>query len=73
MKISELIKELELIKSTEGDLECCTSEPHEYWGIIYNKIERITDTYISGMEIDNHAQPKGPKSGESEKCLVFKY
>jgi hypothetical protein len=66
MIISELIKELEKIKKEHGDLRVCTATPHEYWG------ETFSDIMIgSTLNINNHAQPDGPKSGKSEKSVVF--
>lgn len=73
MKISELIKVLEKKQEEHGDLECCTAKVHEYWGTVYCKIEQVTSDYIVGIDIEEHAQPEGPKSGKSEKCIVFKY
>ena len=66
MKITELIKKLEEIKSEHGDLNVCVSESHEYWGSIASY---LTD-YNMCIE---HAQPNGPKSGKSEKAVVFSY
>jgi len=66
MKISELIAKLEEIKSKEGDLAVCVSEPHEYWGSVQSHI-----TFDYNMCVTNHAQPDGPKSGKSEKAVVF--
>ena len=66
MKISQLIVKLEEIKNKEGDLNVCISESHDYWGSIQS---HLTDY---NMDI-NQAQPDGPKSGKSEKSLIFKY
>lgn len=66
MKISELISKLEEIKKEHGDLPVCVSEPHEYWGSIQS---HLTD---HNMSIE-HAQPDGPKSGKSEKAVIFEY
>ena len=64
MIISELIKLLELTLSQEGDIKVVTCESHEYWGTLHNNVE---DWNIRvGM-----AQPKGPKSGKQEKCLIL--
>lgn len=63
MKISELINLLQEDLKTYGDLTVCIAEEHEYWG-------ELTPTVYS-TRIDNHAQPHGPKSGLSEKALVF--
>jgi len=67
MKISELIVKLEEIKSKEGDLNVCVSESHEYWGSVQS---HLTEYNIDVIE---HAQPDGPKSGISEKAVVFGY
>ena len=67
MKISELITKLEEIKSKEGDLSVCVSESHEYWGSVQSY---LTESSIS---VNECAQPCGPKSGKSEKAVVFKY
>ena len=67
MKISELIAKLEEIKNKECDLNVCVSESHEYWGSV--------ETYLTeyNISLSEHAQPDGPKSGKSEKAVVFKY
>lgn len=63
--ISELISKLAEIKEEEGDLNCVFSIDHEYWG----SIER----YLSDDNVDvGNGQPEGPKSGLSEKCVLFK-
>lgn len=67
MKISELITKLEEIKDKEGDLNVCVSESHEYWGSVET---HLTEHNIS---VATHAQPEGPKSGKSEKAVVFSY
>ena len=67
MKISDLVKKLEDIKLKDGDLNVCVGEGHEYWGSIQRYLE---DCDVS---VSNHAQPEGPKSGESEKAVVFEY
>ena len=65
MKISELIEKLKNIQETDGDLEVCTTESHDYWGTIY---KRITDSSVS---VDGAAQPEGPKSGWVAKAVVI--
>lgn len=67
MKISELIIKLEEIKSKEGDLNVCVSESHEYWGSVQSHLTE------NNMNVSEHAQPDGPKSGISEKAVVFGY
>lgn len=67
MKISELIIKLEEIKNKEGDLNICVSESHEYWGTIESHFTEYN------LNISEHAQPDGPKSGKSEKAVVFEY
>ena len=67
MKISELIVKLEEIKSKEGDLNVCVSESHEYWGSVQSRLTEYN------MTVSEHAQPDGPKSGISEKAVVFGY
>lgn len=67
MKISEVILKLEEFQSQHGDINCVTSESDEYWGSIQNNIDEYN------LTINNHAQPKGPKSGESEVCVQFGY
>ena len=68
MIISELIYYLETVKKEHGDITVCTAKDHEYWGRVYNHI----DTKYN-IRIDSFAQPEGPKSGVSEKALVFNY
>lgn len=67
MKISELILKLQEVKDKEGDLNVCVSESHEYWGSVQRHIEE------HDINVSNHAQPDGPKSGKSEKAIVFEY
>jgi len=67
MKISELILKLQEVKDKEGDLNVCVSESHEYWGSVQRHIEEYD------INVSNHAQPDGPKSGKSEKAIVFEY
>jgi len=65
MKISELILKLEEIKSKEGDLNVCTSEGDDYWGNVDSYLEEYN------IGVSEHAQPKGPKSGKSEKAVIL--
>jgi len=67
MKISEAIAIFEKIKEKEGDINVCISESHEYWG--------SCETYLKEYSINvvEHAQPHGPKSGKSEKAIVLSY
>lgn len=65
MKISELIIHLQELKDKHGDVVCVTSEPHEYWGSIESEITKNNISY------SEHTQPAGPKSGKSEKGLIF--
>ena len=67
MKISELIEKLEEIKNKEGDLNVCVSESHEHWGSVQS---HITENNLNVLQ---HAQPDGPKSGKSERAVVFNY
>lgn len=67
MKISELIIKLEAIKIAEGDLNVCVSESHEYWGSIHRHIHDYD------IIVKEHVQPEGPKSGKSEKAIIFEY
>jgi hypothetical protein len=66
MKISELIAVLEVIKKNDGDLTVCVSVPHEYWGTLESHL-----TVGYNVNIKNQAQADGPKSGKSEKSVVF--
>jgi len=65
MRITELIERLEQIKDEEGDLIVCTSEPHEYWGTLHQELDKYN------VCVNPNAQPKGPKSGETERAVVF--
>lgn len=66
MKISELITKLEETQAKEGDLKVCVAESHEYWGEVYRELR-------GDIRVDPSAQPEGPKSGKSEKAIVFSY
>jgi hypothetical protein len=65
MQISELIAKLEVIKAEEGDIPICISEPHEYWG--------YTSFLLKDWDLNvtNHAQPDGPKSGIEVKAVLI--
>lgn len=65
MLISELIVLLSEIKAKEGDLNVCLSENHDYWGSLQHYLRE------DNIGVYSYAQPKGPKSGETEKALVF--
>lgn len=65
MLISELIEQLAKIKAEEGDLNVCLSENHDYWGSLQHYLRE------DNIGVYSYAQPKGPKSGETEKALVF--
>ena len=67
MKISELIAKLEEIKNKDGELNVRVSESHEYWGSVQSHLTEYN------MSVSGHAQPDGPKSGKSEKAVVFEY
>lgn len=67
MRISRLIEKLEEIKAKEGDLNVCSSTNDHYWG----RIDRLLSE--SDELVKEHAQPHGPKSGKSEKAVVFEY
>lgn len=64
MIITELIKLLKLTLHQEGDIKVVACEAHEYWGTLYNNVE---DWNIKVGE----AQPDGPKSGKTKKCLIL--
>lgn len=55
--ISELIDYLQKVKE---------KEEHEYWG----SVETLLSTGYN-LNVSEHAQPDGPKSGKSVKALVF--
>lgn len=63
-KISELIDYLEKIKTTEGDIAVCVSQEHEYWGSVESWLEPGYN-----LQVREHTQPDGPKSGKSVKAL----
>jgi hypothetical protein len=65
MLISDLIKELELIKKEYGDIPCVHSEEHEYWGSVQTHLSRLYNIEVGS------GQPDGPKSGVSELCVKF--
>jgi hypothetical protein len=63
--IDDVIRKLEELKKQHGNIRVCTAQPHEYWGTTYN----LVDDYL--LAVHENAQPNGPKSGKSEKCVVF--
>lgn len=66
MKISNLIEHLEKVKEIEGDIPCVINVSHDYWGNIQYPI----DEYLMLVA---DAQPEGPKSGKSERCVIFSH
>lgn len=66
-KISDIIAHLEKLKAEHGDINVCNATEEEYWGEIHNYATP------DNIRINQHAQPQGPKSGESEKAVVFSY
>lgn len=67
MKLSQFIKKLQEVQDMEGDLNIVLSESHEYWGSI-QRYAREDD-----VKVTDHALPGGPKSGKSERAIVFEY
>lgn len=67
MKVSELIKRLQEIIKEDGDINCVISNSHDYWGSVQSHINE------HNLNVSEHAQPEGPKSGKSEKAVVFSY
>lgn len=66
-KISDIIAHLEKLKAEHGDINVCISTDVEYWGEVYNFASE------SNITIHEHAQPHGPKSGKTERAVVFSY
>jgi hypothetical protein len=66
-KISDIIALLEKLKAEHGDINVCTSTEWEYWGDVENYATE------NNVQVKQHAQPQGPKSGKSEKAVVFSY
>lgn len=66
-KISDIIALLEKLKAEHGDINVCTATDAEYWGEVHNYATE------SNIQVKEHAQPQGPKSGKSEKAVVFSY
>lgn len=64
MTLTEFIKHLQTLENEYGDLKVVTTERHEYWGITEDELD-VSDICVES------AQPKGPKSGESEQCVVL--
>ena len=67
MKASELIEKLQEIIKEHGDINCVVSESDDYWGSVETHINEYN------MTVSEHAQPEGPKSGKSEKAVIFSY
>lgn len=67
MKISEVIAKLEKVKSIEGDINVCVSESAEYWGHVHRHLNE------DDIDVKEHVQPDGPKSGKSERAVLFEY
>lgn len=65
MNIDDVIAKLQELKEQNGNIKVCTASVNEYWGTVYNEV----DEYL--LSVHEHAQPEGPKSGLSEKCVVF--
>ena len=65
MKISELITKLSDIQKQHGDIICVVCKDHEYWGTVDNEL--TNDNFY----VKEGCQPEGPKSGLSEKGVVF--
>jgi len=68
MKIDELILRLEGMKQEHGNITVCIAKSDDIWGCIYTEVENIFN-----FGFDGYAQPKGPKSGEVVKAVVFRY
>lgn len=66
-KISDIIARLEKLKEIHGDINVVVEEKDDYWGSLHNYISE------SNMQVSEHAQPAGPKSGISEKAVVISY
>lgn len=66
-KISDVIAYLEKLKAEHGDINVVVEQDVEYWGGVHNYVTE------SNMNVSEHAQPEGPKSGKSEKAVVISY
>ena len=66
-KISDIIALLEKLKAEHGDINVCNATEWEYWGDVENYATE------NNVQVKQHAQPQGPKSGKSEKAVVFSY
>lgn len=65
-KISDIIALLQKLQKEHGDINVAISEKNvEYWGTTYNYATQ------DNVVVEQHAQPQGPKSGLSEKAVVF--
>jgi hypothetical protein len=65
MDIDSVILKLQALRKEHGNLKVCVASGDDYWGTIYNEV----DNHL--LRVDEHAQPEGPKSGKSEKAVVF--
>jgi len=65
MYISEVIAKLSDIQKQHGDLICVVRADHEYWGCVDSVFDE------SSLYVKENCQPDGPKSGKSEKGVVF--
>lgn len=62
MNVQELIDELNKIE--DKTLPVCTTEPHEYWGEVYNNVGTV--------RLNTNAQPDGPKQ-PSKPTIVLSF
>jgi hypothetical protein len=65
MKVSKLIIKLSEIQKQYGDIVCVVRKNDDYWG----NLDSPLDEY--NMYFEEHCQPEGPKSGNSEPGIVF--
>jgi len=65
MLISDLMLKLQKLQEEHGDIPCCHSEEHDYWGSVESHLSEDYNLHVG------NAQPDGPKSGVSEKCVIF--
>jgi hypothetical protein len=64
MRVSGLIKKLSEIQEANGDIIVCTLKRDIFWGCMHNE---LNDNNIQCVE----AQPKGPKSTETELAVII--